>query len=95
MQSDPAHSGPSEHGPITGQGWMHALVGKVWQKQTASEARVHGSVKISGKALGVQQKMGSKVFKNKSIEPRRGHNATHSGGLKYQSPIAKPTHHRH
>ena len=28
---------------------MHALVGKVWQKQTASEARVHGSVKISGK----------------------------------------------
>ena len=74
---------------------MHALVGKVWQKQTANEARAHGSAKISGKALGVQYKMGSKEFKNRSIEPWRGHNETHGGGLKYQSPIAKPTHHRH
>jgi hypothetical protein len=74
---------------------MHALVGKVWQKQTASEARAHGSVKISDKALGVQHKMGSKGFKNRSIEPRHGHNETHGGGLKNQSPVAKPTHHRH
>jgi hypothetical protein len=29
---------------------MRALVGKVWQKQTVSEARAHGSAKISGKA---------------------------------------------
>jgi hypothetical protein len=74
---------------------MRALVGKVWQKQAASEVRAHGSVKISGKALGVQHKMGSKEFKNRSIEPRRGHNKAHGGGLKYQAPIAKPTHHRH
>jgi hypothetical protein len=94
MQSAPAHSGRSEHGPITGQGWMRALLDKVWRKQAASEACAHGSAKISGKALGVQQKMGSKGFKNRSIEPRRGHNETHGGGLKYQSPIAKPTHHR-
>jgi len=55
MQSAPAHSDRSEHGPITGQGWMHALLGKVWQRQAASEVRAHGSAKISGNALGVQQ----------------------------------------
>jgi hypothetical protein len=71
---------------------MRALVG---QKQAASKARAHGSAKISGKALGVQHKMGFKAFKNRSIEPRHGHNETQSGGLKYQSPMAKPTHHRH
>jgi hypothetical protein len=74
---------------------MRALVGKVWQKQTACEVRAHGSAKISGKALGVQYKMGSKEFKNRSIEPRRWHNEDHGWGLKYQSPIAKPIHHRH
>jgi hypothetical protein len=74
---------------------MRALVGKLWQKQAASAARGHGSAKISGKALGVQPKMRPKEFKNRSIEPRHGHNETHGGGLKYQSPIAKPTHHRH
>ena len=46
------------HGPIMAQGWMRALVGKVWQKQAASEARAYGSTKISGKALGVQHKNG-------------------------------------
>jgi hypothetical protein len=43
---------------------MRALVGNVWQKQTVSEARAHGSAKISGKALGVQQKW---VPKNSKI----------------------------
>jgi hypothetical protein len=74
---------------------MRVLVGKVWQKQSASETCAHGSDKISGKGLGVQHKMGSKEFKNRSIELRHGHNENHGGGLKYQSPIAKPTHHRH
>jgi hypothetical protein len=44
---------------------MRVLVGKVWQKQAASEAHAHGSAKISGKALGVQHKMGAKAFKNR------------------------------
>jgi hypothetical protein len=47
-------------------GYAH-LWASYGKSRRASEARGHGSAKISGKALSVQHKMGSKEFKNRSI----------------------------
>ena len=77
---------------ITGQGWTRTLVGGVWQKAGCQRRTRPWQRQDEVRAA---QKRGSKPSKTRTIEPSHGHNETHGGGLKYQSPIAKPTHHRH
>jgi hypothetical protein len=54
-----------------------------------------GAARSAARPQAFSTKKGLKALKTRTIEPSHRHNETHGGSLKYQSPIAKPTHHRH
>jgi hypothetical protein len=91
MKTSDEYSGLDECG--SGDGCLGRSRLSTRAKTPARETRAHGSAKISGKALGVQQKMDSKELKNGLSSLAMGIMKTTAGGI--QSPVAKPTHYRH